>query len=91
MIMFSFGQMIYESEVELIADSSPRFISTKYTSTSAIEKATYFDELGAELMSTVILRNNGRTPARNMLVHMKIPTVGRDTKTYNFNVPYSVH
>ena len=71
MIMFSFGQMIYESEVELIADSSPRFISTKYTSTSAIEKATYFDELGAELMSTVILRNNGRTPARNMLVHMK--------------------
>ena len=87
--MFSFGQMIYESEVELIADSSPRFISTKYTSTSALETATYFDELGAELMSTVILRNNGRTPARNMLIHMKIPTVRRDPFKI-INYPYNL-
>ena len=77
MIMFSFGRMIYESEVELISESSPRFISVKYSPSSvqSIKDSNYFDEIGSELMSTVILRNNGRTPARDMFINLRVPTV----------------
>ena len=79
MIMFSFGRMIYESEVELISESSPRFISVKYSPSSvqSIKDSNFFDEIGSELMSTVILRNNGRTPARDMFINLKVPTVSQ--------------
>ena len=77
MIMFSFGRMIYESEVELISDSTPKFTSIKYSPTTVkrVESAKYLEEIGSEITSTVILRNLGRTPARDMLVRLKIPTV----------------
>ena len=77
MIMFSFGRMIYESEVELISDSTPKFTSIKYSPTTVkrVESAKYLEEIGSEITSTVILRNLGRTPARDMLVRLRMPTV----------------
>lgn len=111
-IPFSFGEIVYESELQIVTETSPSYIPVIYSPSESLQmvrkasfqnnfskksffsiskriflehffvenfetntKASSFDDIGEKMTSVVIVRNQGKTPAKDIDVTIKIPTV----------------